>query len=175
MVTAALFATPERKEVIDFTDPLYEMGMGYIVLKDNDEINTIEDLNSEDVTIACLTGTGSEHITMAEFPKAKILSMVSPGAVALLEDVRAGRADACHLDSIMVNAYLEEFDDIKAVPADAFETGGIGATEIAWGIRQGEDDLKSCLNDFIAQMIADGYVDEVMAKYSTTEYLKPQD
>ncbi len=174
LIAAALFATPERKEVIDFTDPLYEMGFGYLVMKDNDKINTVEDLDSEDVTIATITGTGSEQVTRDLFPKAKILSMVVPGAVTLLDDVRAGRADATHLDSIMVNAYLEEFDDIKSVPSDAFETGGVGATEVAWGVRKGEDDLLDCLNDFIAQMKADGFVDEVMAKYSTTEYLKPQ-
>jgi len=129
LITAALFATPERKEVIDFTDPLYEMGFGYLVMKDNDEINTAEDLDSEDVTIATITGTGSEQATIRAFPEAKILSMVVPGAVTLLDDVRAGRADATHLDSIMVNAYLEEFDDIKVVPEDEGGGGPAGLSE----------------------------------------------
>jgi polar amino acid transport system substrate-binding protein len=169
---ASLNVTPERQKVVDFAEPFYQMGMVFIVLKSNNKINKVEDINSENVTVATLTGTGGEQMTKRMFPKAKILSVEHPGEPAAMTDVFAGKGDTTPLGSIMTNAYVAEFKNIKAIPPDAF-TNPVGATPIAWALRQGETDLKGCLDQFFKDLKADGTIDKLMAQYTTMEYLKP--
>ncbi len=172
VIAAPLNWTEERAKVVDFVDPFYFTGWGYVIRRDNAKIESIDDLNSEDVTIATLTGTAGEQGSREDFPKAKIRSVLVPGGWAV-EEIVSGRADVTPLTNTLLKAWLASYDDILTyIPEDAI-TNPIRPTGTGWAVRQGEEDWLNCLNAFVADVIAEGMVDDWMEKYSTPDYMEP--
>src|SRR5690606_10231678 len=97
---AGLFETEQRKKVVDFVT-FGEEGIAFLVRKDNDAINTADDLNKSGVTIATVTGSGSEQMIKDNFKESEIKSVISPtgGSGAPPEEVIAGRVDAAQFDA----------------------------------------------------------------------------
>src|SRR5438093_792555 len=71
LLLAPLFATEKRRQVVDFVN-WTEAGTCYAVLKDNNKVNTLEDLDQPTVSTAVWKGTGTEHAFVAKYKKAKI-------------------------------------------------------------------------------------------------------
>ena len=168
---AGLFKTPQRDKVIDFVI-VGEEGIAFLVRKDNDAIKTAEDLDKPGVTIATVTGSGSEQMIKVHFRKSAIKSILSPtgGSGAPPEEVVTGRVDAAQFDAVLTQAYLQRFPDLKVVPADAFEKP-LFPTPIGIGVRK--DDRQ--FGDFLASVVADlqgkGLIQSWRAKWSKPELL----
>jgi ABC-type amino acid transport substrate-binding protein len=168
---AGLFKTPQRDKVIDFVI-VGEEGIAFLVRKDNDAIKTAEDLDKPGVTIATVTGSGSEQMIKVHFKKSAIKSILSPtgGSGAPPEEVVTGRVDAAQFDAVLTQAYLQRFPDLKVVPADAFEKP-LFPTPIGIGVRK--DDRQ--FGDFLASVVADlqgkGLIQSWRAKWSKPELL----
>jgi len=113
---ASLNVTPERQKVVDFAEPFYQMGMVYMVLKNNAKINKVDDINSENVTVATSPAPGGEQMTKRMFPKAKIMSVEHPGETGRHDRCVRGQGGRDTAGSIMTNAYVAEFKNIKAIP-----------------------------------------------------------
>ena len=99
---APLAVTPQRQEVVDFVtysqSSLCLFGKG-----DNPKIKdlkTVDDLNSEDITIAFFTGTPPETWAPTRFPKAQLRGVAGSGANAPVEEIMAGRADVAPIDNV---------------------------------------------------------------------------
>lgn len=171
---AGLYATPARKEVVDFVT-WYEMGFCHLVRKDNDKIQTLEDLNSPDVVGCQYTGTGTEQSVRAKYPKAKIDSIVSPpGGETRIEEVLAGRCDFSTLDSPLIRVYAEEYPQIKVVPKSAdycFEHPDM-ATPVGLALNYEQPAFKAYIESVINAHKDD--IDTFIKKYSASEYLRPQ-
>jgi polar amino acid transport system substrate-binding protein len=148
---AGLFETEQRKKVVDFVT-FGEEGIAFLVRKDNDAINTADDLNKSGVTIATVTGSGSEQMIKDNFKESEIKSVISPtgGSGAPPEEVIAGRVDAAQFDAVLALAYQERFPDLKVVPSDAFEKP-LFPTPTGIAIRK--DDPK--FGEFLASVVAD--------------------
>lgn len=148
---AGLFETEQRKKVVDFVT-FGEEGIAFLVRKDNDAIKTSEDLNKSSVTIATVTGSGSEQMIKDNFKESQIKSVISPtgGSGAPPEEVIAGRVDAAQFDAVLALAYQERFPDLKVVPSDAFEKP-LFSTPTGIAIRK--DDPK--FGEFLASIVAD--------------------
>ena len=74
---AALSATEKRKEVVDFVN--YTLaGTCYAVLKDNNKVNSLTDLDQPAVSIGTWTGTGTEQVVKEKYRKATINSVMMP-------------------------------------------------------------------------------------------------
>ena len=64
LALAPLFASPKRKAVIDFAN-YTEGGTCYIVLKTNDKIKSVDDLNSPDMVTGFTNSMGLVNLTSA--------------------------------------------------------------------------------------------------------------
>jgi ABC-type amino acid transport substrate-binding protein len=175
LAIAGLYATPARREVVDFVI-WTEMGFCHLVLKDNDKIQSLEDLNSPDVVGCQYTGTGTEQNVREKYPNAVIDSIVSPpGGETRIEEVLAGRCDFSTLDSPLIIVYQQEYPQIKVFPESAeycFANPDM-PTEVGVALNYGDEVFKSYVEAIINAHGDD--IDELMIKYSAPEYLRPQE
>ena len=97
IAAAALCATDERKENMNFTDTYYDAGIVVVVGEDNTEIASVEDLESGDYTVAVQTGTISYEYAATNLPESCLQTFDSQAlAYSAVED---GQADATIYDA----------------------------------------------------------------------------
>jgi polar amino acid transport system substrate-binding protein len=174
LVAAGLYATPERKKVIDFVT-YTDMGFCYAVLKSNQKINKLEEMNDPSVKIGTYTGTGTEQNVRRTYPKATMDTVVSqPGEELRLNDLLAGRIDVAPFDSPLALVVEKEYSQVKIVPGGAASCAKHPdiPTPVGLGLPKGDDAYKSFVQAIVSQMQSGGEIDAILAKYSTPEYLK---
>lgn len=102
MTISPLGETPERLKVVDFV--LYsKTSVCMFGRADNAKFakaESVDALNSPDVTIAYFTGGAEEGWVKERFPKAKLRAVASSGATAPVEEIMARRADAAPINRV---------------------------------------------------------------------------
>lgn len=102
MTIAPLSVTPARKEVVDFV--VYSNSSVCMFGKaDNPklaDIQTVDDLDREDMIIAYFTGGAEESWVPTRFPKAQARGVSGSGTAAPVEEIMAGRADVAPIDKV---------------------------------------------------------------------------
>ena len=173
LTVAPMFQTPQRDEVIDFVT-YTEAGTCYFVKKDNDKVNTLEDLNNSDVTIVTFTGTGTEEGIREKYPEATIRSIVQPpGGQPPIEEVLAGRADVGPFDSPLALFIAQQYPDLKIIPEGpeyCIENADI-PFPIGMGFNEGDPELARFLQAVVASMQAE--IDAAILEYSDPKYMAP--
>jgi len=102
MTISPLGETPERLKVVDFV--VYSSTSVCMFGRAGNEklakVNSVDDLNSPDITIAYFTGGAEENWVKERFPKAKLRAVASSGATAPVEEIMAKRADAAPINRV---------------------------------------------------------------------------
>ena len=102
MTISPLGETPERLKVVDFV--IYSSTSVCMFGRAGNEklakVNSVDDLNSPDITIAYFTGGAEENWVKERFPKAKLRAVASSGATAPVEEIMARRADAAPINRV---------------------------------------------------------------------------
>ena len=88
---AALCATDERKEVMNFSDIYYDAGIIVAVGKDNNDIKSVDDLTDGKYKVAVQTGTIAYEYATSKLPE-KCLQSFDSQALAY-KAVEGGQAD----------------------------------------------------------------------------------
>jgi polar amino acid transport system substrate-binding protein len=174
LAIAPLFATEKRREVVDFVN-YTTAGQCYAVLKDNDKINSLADLNSPTVSIGTWTGSGSEQAIKAKYPKMKVNSIVMPvGGANRMEEVLARRIDAATLDSARAHLVEHQFPQLKIIPggADVCIRNPDVPTPIGMAFAKGDPALANFLTAFVAEH--QSQIDAAIVKYSSLDYMLPK-
>jgi len=168
---AALFETPARQKVVDFVT-IGQEGIAFLVRADNSKINSVDDLKASGVTIATVTGSGSEQMVKQNFASATIKSLISPtgGSGAPPEEVISGRVDAAQFDATLTLAYLKRFPGLKAVPADAF-TNPLFPTAVGIAVHKGDAQLVAFLAGVVKEMQDSGELLQMRQKWSNPDIL----
>jgi polar amino acid transport system substrate-binding protein len=154
LLLAPLFATEKRRQVVDFVN-WTEAGTCYAVLKDNNKVNTLEDLDQPSVSTALWKGTGTEHAFVAKYKKARIDSVVMPVTGAnRLEDVLAKRVDAATLDSPRAHLVVHQYPQFKIIPGgpDSCIKNPDIPIPIGMAFNYGDAELKKFLEAVVADM-----------------------
>jgi polar amino acid transport system substrate-binding protein len=171
LLLAPLFATEKRKQVVDFVN-WTEAGTCYAVLKDNNKVNKLEDLDQPTVSTAVWKGTGTEHAFVAKYKKAKVDSVVMPVTGAnRLEEVLSKRVDAATLDSPRAHLVVHQYPQLKIIPGgpDSCIKNPDIPTPIGMAFNYGDAELKKFLEAVVADM-----KDELRAsldKHSQLEFM----
>jgi polar amino acid transport system substrate-binding protein len=160
IISAAMFATPARKEVIDFSDPVYSYGEGLIVPKaDTKNYVAAEDLRGEVVGAQVGTAFVDALKKTGLFGEVKAYDTIPD----ILRDVNAGRLKAGYADYPILAYNLKQgsFPEVRLV--DSYKPTIVGT--VAIGTRKGDQELLSKINTSLARLRANGTVDKILGKW----------
>ncbi len=160
IISAAMFITPPRKEVIDFSDPIYTYGEGLLVPKsDTKNYAKQEDLKGEVVGAQVGTAFVDALKKSGLFAEVKAYDTIPD----ILRDVNTGRLKAGFADYPILAYNLKQgsFPDARIV--ESYKPTVIGSVGI--GVRKGDTELLSKINASLKKLKANGTVDKILAKW----------
>ena len=148
-IIAGMSITPERAEVIDFTQ-------NYTQPDPSSFVALTPDVDLESGVIAAQTGTIQAGY-VAEIG-ATLVEFASPDETVAA--VRNGEVDAVIADKGFLEPIVEEDGDLSFVGEDVLLGDGIGM-----GIRKSDPELKATFNEAIQSMKDDGTLNELIVKW----------
>ncbi|MCI9628666.1 MAG: amino acid ABC transporter substrate-binding protein [Eggerthellaceae bacterium] len=151
---------PERAKEIDFTATYYVDDQAVAVMDDSPitEENAVEALNNPDVIIAVQTGTTGETFAQENFPNATIQGYGN--STDCFAAMQSGQASAvCTNLAVVADMTAEAYTDARIVYRVA--TG----EEYAAVVSQDNPALLEAVNNALAELEADGTIDELKAKW----------
>ena len=149
--------TEERQEQVDFTEPYFSATQAVVVLKGNDSIKTLEDLQGKKAAVQDGT-TG--HFMAADDLGCDVSDTVYKFSSDAALDVVNGRADCMIIDDAVAQNFLKLYDELTIV-----EGLDMPVEEYGIAVNKGQDELLASLNDALAAVIEDGTYDELITKY----------
>ena len=160
VISAAMYITPARKEVIEFSEPVYSYGEGLVVPKsDTKDYVRFEDLKGEVVGAQVGTVYVEPLKKTALFPEVKIYDTIPD----ILRDVNTGRLKAGFADYPILAYNLKQrlFPDVRLVTS--FKPTIVGSIGI--GVRKTDGELLGRINAALAKLTNDGTVKQILGKW----------
>jgi polar amino acid transport system substrate-binding protein len=158
LIAAAMVITPARREIVDFSDPVYSYGEALIVAaSDSTEYKTLEELKGKVVGAQ----VGTVYIDALQqsglFPEVKIYDSIAD----ILRDVGVGRIEAGFGDHPIVTYQLGlgTHPDVRRVLS--YEPRIVGSIGI--GVRKGDDELLARINESLARLKENGTLQRIVA------------
>ncbi len=165
IISAAMFITAPRKEVVDFSDPVYGYGEGLLVPKtDKKDYAAPEDLKGEIVGAQVGTAFVDALKKTGLFAEVKAYDTIPD----ILRDVNTGRLKAGFADYPILAYNLKQggFPEVRLV--ESYKPTVVGAVGIA--VRKSDQDLLQKINASLVKLKANGAVDKILDKWG----LKPK-
>ena len=161
LISAAMYNTPKRAEVIDFSNPVYSFGEGMIVPKsDAKNYKAFGDIKGQTVGAQLGTVYIAALQESGDFPEVKVYDTIP----AIMADVNAGRIQAGFADYPVMSYYLSkgQFPEVRLVKSyQAALPGKIGVET-----KKGDAERMTKINQAIEQMKSSGELDKLLAKWS---------
>jgi len=157
MVLAGMSPTPEREEVVDFTD-IYYRATNLLITKTDVEFNGVEDLNGR--VLGAQTGTTQEETVFAlqeEGIKVELNSM--DRLPDLFQQLNAGRIDAIVIEDMATATYLENNSSLTLI--DILDNNEEGS---AIAVQKGSE-LKEQINEILKDMKENGELEAISQKW----------
>ena len=153
--------TPERAEKYDFSTPYAFNRTAVITTKDNDSINTLEDLNGKNTA----NTISSTYAQLAEQYGATVTGVDDLNQT--FELLLSGRIDATLNAEMTYYDYMKEHPDANAKIAVLTDD----ANEVAIPMRKGDETatLRTAIDAAIDELRADGTLKERSEKYVGTD------
>ena len=160
IIAAAMYITEPRKQVIDFSDPIYTYGEGLFVPKsDTKDYKALEDLKG--VTVGAQVGTAYVEPLQKSgfFPEVKVYDTLPD----IIRDVNTGRLKAGFADYPIVAYNLQQgrFPEVRLV--NSYKPIVVGSVGI--GVRKSDQDLLKRINASLAKLKQNGGVNRILAKW----------
>jgi polar amino acid transport system substrate-binding protein len=160
LISAAMYITPARKEVIDFSEAVYSYGEGLVVTKaDTKDYASFADLKGETVGAQVGTVYVEPLKKTGLFADVKIYDTIPD----ILRDVNTGRLKAGFADYPILAYNLQQglFPEVRLVKSyKATILGSIGI-----GVRKSDGDLLKKVDAALAKLKADGSLKQILAKW----------
>lgn len=158
---AGMSITPERQEVVDFTNPYFDAGLIIAVRNDNTDINSTDDLKGK--KLAAQTGTiGAAYCdkVQAEDPSTNVKMFKDIGEAFM--ELKKGGVDAVVNDHPVTLNYILTTED-----ANIKMVGEIFSADDKYGIavKKGNTELLNMLNEGLAKIKENGTYDQIYKKY----------
>ncbi|HEX2154199.1 MAG TPA: transporter substrate-binding domain-containing protein [Acidimicrobiia bacterium] len=153
LISVGLVNRPERAEQLWFTRP-YVPYRQVAVVNNDSGIESVEDLNSSDVTITALIGSTAANFVTTNFPEAELVELEQQPAFL---EVAAGRADAIVVEEYQAFRFVEENDNTSVLnPDDPFnEAYG------RWVVPVGDDVWFRYVDNWIDFYTSSGTLDQL--------------
>lgn len=160
MVAAGMTATDERRQSVDFSDTYFVASQVMVVAADNTDITKADDLK-EGKKVGVVLGYTGDGIVTDDLQVAEENITRANRGIDIVQDVKNGKLDAVVIDSATGKA-LAEKNGLKVVEdPEAFES-----EEYAIAVKKGNTELLEKINATLAEMKANGEIDELAVKYN---------
>lgn len=160
-VMSAATITEERAKIVAFSDPYIEVGQLVVTLKDNTTITGYADLAAAEA-VGVQTGTTGETAALeeAKVPDANLKRYQTIDLA--FADLANNAIDAVVADGPTVGNYVSQpqYVDKLQVVGEPFTTESYGIA-----VQQEDAELLSAINAALAQLKADGTIDQLKAKH----------
>ena len=164
IIAAAMFITAARKEVIDFSAPVYSYGEGLFVAKsDTREYKSFEDLKGEIVGAQVGTAFVEPLKKTGFFPEVKLYDNIPD----IMRDVNAGRVKGGFADYPIVAYNLQQGGFPQTRLVREYKPTVVGSVGI--GVRKTDGELLKKIETSLAKLKADGSVHKILAKWGLDE------
>ena len=148
--------TEDRKNMVDFTIP-YTTTTQSIIVAQGSAITAKADLKDKKIGVQINT-TGDTQVT-EEFGDAAV-DRYQNGALAV-ESLKNGKVDCVVIDGEVAKALVDANEGLEII-ADAYSI-----EEYAIALQKGNTELLNKINGALEELLADGTIDEIIAKYIT--------
>ncbi|MGQ0682055.1 ABC transporter substrate-binding protein [Bradyrhizobium sp.] len=160
IISAAMFITPARKEVIDFSEPFYAYGEGLLVPKsDSKNYTSQQDLKGEVVGAQVGTAFVDALKKTGLFSEVKAYDTIPD----ILRDVNTGRLKAGFADYPILAYNLKQGGFPEARIVESYKPSTVGAVGI--GVRKGDAELLKKINASLAKLKANGTTTKILDKW----------
>ncbi len=157
LIISSMTRTEERAQSISFSDPYLHTGLCVLVSK-NSDANLITDIDRPGFKIAVKQGTTGHIYANANLTNAEVLLFDKEGAAAL--EVAQGKVDAFIYDQISIYLNWKKHSDTTRPLLNPFKH-----ESWAIGVQKGNEELRSQVNQFLADYKVNGGFDKLGDKY----------
>ena len=163
LISAAMFITPVRQEVVDFSQPIYSYGEGIVVpTKDTTAYRTFAEFKGKRMGVQ--VGTAFVE-PLQKLEKLGIFSEVKlyDTTADLMRDANAGRIDAGVLDYPIAAYAISKnvFPNLRMVTT--YQATMVNSIGIA--TRKGDTENMGKVNAALTKLKADGSIDAILKKW----------
>lgn len=168
IIISGMTVNQERNLQINFADPYIVIGQAILLNKKHEgTISSYKDLNDPKYVVVSRIGTTGEQATKRMIPKAQYKSFEKEADGAM--EVANGQGDAFIYDLPFCAVFMAQQGGKNLVLLDKVFT----YEPLGFGIKKGDPDFLNWLDNFLAQIKADGRYDRIYDKWiKGTEWLK---
>ncbi|MBN1247376.1 MAG: basic amino acid ABC transporter substrate-binding protein [Anaerolineae bacterium] len=158
-IIAAMSATPEREQQVDFTDP-YFIGADAIIVAEGSGIQITKNEDMAGHTVGVQTGTIQE-----EWIDENIDAEVSryERAEQAIMDLQSGRIDIVAMDYYAATSFIEQGGIEMALKTE------FSGEHMAIAVKEGNTELHDKMDAVIDELQNEGFVEELAMKYLAGE------
>ncbi len=160
IIFGGMSVTEARKTQVDFADPFMTVGQTVLLNARHEKaVKSYKDLDDSVYTVVSKPGTTGEAAVLKMIPRATYMPVNTEmaGAMRVLE----GRADAFVYD-LPFNAVFKAMHPSESL---VFLDKPFTKEPIAWAIRKNDPDFLKFLNQFLAQIKADGRFETIYNRW----------
>ncbi len=160
LISAAMFITPVRQEVVDFSQPIYSYGEGVIApVKDTTAYVALADMKGKRVGVQVGTAFVEPLQKSGLFSEVKLYDTTAD----LMRDANAGRIDVGVLDYPIAAFAVSKglFPNLRMVTS--FKPTMVNSIGIA--TRKGDTELMGKVNTALTKLKANGTIDTILKKW----------
>ncbi len=160
VIFGGMSVTEARKKKVDFANPFMTVGQTILLnAKHKETVKSYKDLNDSKFIVVSKPGTTGDEAVQGMIPKAtyETTNTETDGAMRVLE----GTADAFVYD-FPFNAVFYNMNPSDKI---VFLSKPFTKEPIAWAIRKKDPDYMKFLNEFLAEIKADGRFDKMYNKW----------
>jgi polar amino acid transport system substrate-binding protein len=157
LMSAPLFITPQRAEVVDFSDAVYGWGEGLVVAEgkpaDYPELKSLSGKN-----VGCLVASVQYEL----LKKVEGIKDVRtyPDYIQLLADVRAGRVDVAMIDPPSIAYQIATHGITGVTRVENYQP--VNAWKIGLAVNKGDKELLEAINGSLRKLKASGQLKRIL-------------
>lgn len=156
MVASGVSITPERDEIVDFSEPYLVVNQA-ITVRVEDEALTVEEIQSGDGILGAQLGTTNASLAeeLVGTDRTRIYDDFNGAILALLN----GDVDGVVIDGVTADAFAQQYAGDLVVNIRGLSSDPLGL------VFQEGDELVDAFNAGLAMIQEDGTLDEIIAKW----------
>lgn len=158
VVLAGMTVTDERKESVNFSDS-YATGIQSVIVKADSAIATVDDVTGKIVGVQ--TGTTGDIYCTDDYGEANV-KRFDNGALAVQALIN-GQVDCVIIDNEPAKAFVTANDGLKILDTE------YAVEDYAIAMNKEDTELLEKINAALAELKADGKIDEIVSKYIKAE------